>query len=917
MKKILLMLVTSFTLINLTPSLYANIIENQSNMKKVNWIFLWNKKFDKTKFREDNSEYHTNNMNNDFNNDKKSFLDSYYSKENKSRLNPYLYYEFELDNNKTIESVKDYLWNDLEFYNIVDKDWSYLRIYLSSFYNTIKKEYYKYDEYKYDEYQYLKKDEKIIVEFDDSTNFTFRFKSNIPDIKIINENEWKNIIIKEDKKIILDLNWANQNDIFINEINYERDFETAYSSWKLTSTYNWDFRARYNEYLIWFFWEYDLYAETYDVINNTFCESDKEFYIYHNDSNNTFNIGTDSYDSLIIDNFDIQIQKYNDENWVVDFDNYEINIKNDWSDWDDITFKLNIEEDWLYKIIVDSESREEYLCKKYYNSNIKTNQIEHPYLMNNNIFYKDWKDFWVYVLYESLFDDFENNFFNIKWEYQDFLDKIEKFDFKIKTELWGLLYEGDKSCINNYDCERDAGNEVYEYLEQNPIFWNISIEVDYKNKFSWERNIFIKNIINENKTLFEDIIDTKNGLFYINENLAFLNQEFGSNIDEYNIKYKDINGDYIVLPKLETTEVEEIISIVEEKIEQEYWNVYEFQHIYLDYLEDEIINRYWSESMIIDWALYISDSKKISKIEIYKQWLLKKEYDLDNILKFKWNKLIFNRISEHYYHFNTNSLWFGLMQNFRSINYSSGNETIEAKQLIENEDYEYDYWDWAEHKINDENLLQKNNGNKILYINPEEWKNIIILIPKSIIENINNLKLIWDSQEDFNDIIIKSDLIKINQLKESQLKLKSWKSFSIMHKFKEKFNKWILFKREVNILFKKNNIELLRSFWSETNDYKVDVNISWENIKYIDREKLYICKEEISDLSMLNNKEICKNKKYIDFFSYYIKWDYNSEFDNTNFIDFYIYGLDWIVNDDYKNINVEFEIRKYEKIIYS
>ncbi len=928
MKKILLWIV-SIVLFSIYSNSYASIIEDPEYMKNINWIFLWIKKFDIEKFWQDNSTYYTNRLEWYYNEDQKSFLKYYTTKEDKNELNPYLYYEFEVDSNKIINSIKDFKWNELEFENIMTPEWSFFRIYVSEFYNTVNKEYYSYDEYKYQNLEYLKKEEIIKVEFGDSTGFEFKFKSNLPNFEIKNDNEWWTIILKDNKNITLDLNWENREGIFINEINYERAFDTEYKSWSLVSIYtNEELDTNYEKYLIWTYWNYDLHTENYQVINSSFCESDKNFYFSYDNYEWTYRIRNEWYNEFSLKSLELDMKKYDIQNWIIDFNNYDFDIKQSWYEWEWTSFDLDIKEDWLYKIKMTWESNEEYLCKKYYDTNINTNYIEDPYLMNENLFYKDWENFWAYANFENLFIDLIDNWLRIKWEYQDFLDKIEKFDFRIKNDKWETIYVGDKSCIDNYECENEYEELIYQYLQENNIFWKINLEIDYKDKFTDERKIVLDNIMWWEQLFFEDIVNTENGFFYFNPTVAeiispwSLNSpewelswpEWEQNFSDYSIKVKGENWEYITLKKIDNNEMDEIDSIVMDKIFQEYWDTRTEQEVYINFIEEEIINRYWNISMNVAWAIYINNNQLIDKIEVYKNWILKKEFNILNKINLIWNKLNFYKISDNYYHFNTNRLDFETTWNISWVNYSSNNQILEAKELIEQEDYYFDYWDWNTYILNDENLLYNNNREKLLYINPSEWSNITILIPKEIIEKVNNIQLIWDEIKSYKEVIIKSELININEIKRENLKLKSWETFSIMHKFKETQKEWVLFKREVNILLQNNNIEWGIEWWPwpwRIPDYRVNIDINWENINEINNEKLYICKEEIESLDKLNDKEVCKNKKNIDFFGYYIKWEYNSERSDNGAIDFYIYGLDWIVNKDFENINIEFEVEKY------
>ena len=901
----------------------AFIIEDSNNMKLDNWVFLWNKKLDEQKLRNQNTSYYSNNIINNFNNSPINFLKSY-SYDN-LKLDNYLYYEFKIDNDKSITSVKDFNWDELN-YKTVDIEWiKYLKIYYNSFKNIIWEWYDQYQEYKYKNNEYLYSPEKITIIFEDNTNYEFLFRSNIIELDINNNIDESIIILDENKEININIEQSEIENIAINQTNYERAFDTSYENWVLKSIYtNEELDPYYENFDIAIYWKYDLYLEKYRVFNKSFCKNDFDFAISNERYDDKFYLENISewywYGWMSFKELNIDIKKY--ENWnIEDFDNYEFFVNKNWDNY----FSLDINEDWLYKIEFEWISKEEYLCSEYYNTNIDTNFKENDYLMNNNVFYSHSWQIWVYWSFDLLFDDLIDRWFDIKWEYNDFLDKIEYLNFEIKSSSWDIIYTWDKSCIDNWECENEYYNQIENYIQNQEIFlWNINMHIKYKDIFSEEKTYTLNNIYYLEDSYY-DFMELENWYMFFDSNIMRI---LDSNTSQYSIKIKNNNWAYINLDSIEENELDEIFTIAEENAINETWSEFFPEEILMKYFETELINRYWNKSLIIDWAIYINKNNLIYNIEIYKENKLEKNIDFKKYLDLSWNNLVLSKVSKNYYHFtieNNNLEFEGIRLNEEeesSIKKVKINNNIDAIKLINSVDYIDGSLNFDEevsiYELRDENLLYEKNKEKILYILPELSSSIFILIPKEEVKNIYKISVIDsdDNIENYNKLIYNWEITNLTELvkNDTKSKISENNQLSIIHRFIENNDDTILFEREIILL---NNSNFGRY---EIPDYRISLDVKWENIKSIDEKKIFICKEKVNNLRDIEENESCRNKKDIDFFWYYFNWtnlvDYYSEYwAIMKNISFYIYGFDWIVNNDFDILDIEFNVEKFETLI--
>ncbi len=897
----------------------AIIIEDIDNMKLENWVFLWNKKLDEQKLRLENTSYYSNNRINDFYNNPINFLKTYSYDDIK--LDRYLYYEFKIDTDKTITSVKDFNWDELNF-EIIDIEWiKHIKIYYNSFKKTILDWYYEYQEYKYENNEYLYYPEKITINFEDRTNYELLFKSNIIDINITNRIDKNIIFLDENKEINLLIDENEIENIAINQTNYERAFNTNYENWVLKSIYISDeLEPYYESYDIAMFWKYDLHLENYRVFNESFCENNIDFAISNERINNKFYLENISewywYWWIEFKELNIDIKKYN--NWNIEnFENYDFSIDINSNNF----FNLEINEEWIFKIELEWVSKEEYLCSKYYNKKIDTVFKENNYLMNNNIFYNHSWEIWAYWSFELLFYNITDRWFDIKWEFQDFIDKIEYLNFEIKSSSWDLIYSWDKSCIWNWECENEYNTEIENYLENQEVFlWEINMHVKYKDIFSKEKTYTLNNIYYLEDSYY-DFVKLNNWNILFDSNIY---KVLYSSNNKYNLKIKNNNSEYIQLENIWEEELDEIFTIAEENAINDTWTEFFSEDILMKYFEIELINRYWNKSLIVDWAIYINNNNLINKIEIYKENNLEKEINLKKYLELSWNNLILNKISDKYYHFviKNNELikdWENSVEDIlKEIKINNNYNAIKLNKSI---DY-FEEWpslDENMYQIRDEIELYNENKEKILYILPEFGQDIFILIPKEEVKNINNIYIvdIDNNTELYEKLLYNWEIKKIDELSKNNTKSKISENnqLSVIHKFIENNNESLLFEREI-IVF--NNDDSISRYWIP--NYRINLDIKWENIKNINEEKIFICKEKVNNLSNIENNESCRNKKDIDFFWYYFNWtnliDYYSEYwAIMKNISFYIYGFDWLVNNDFDILDIEFNVEKFETLI--
>lgn len=878
---IILFFLWSFTIVNNVFAINENIITQDWYFFENNWVYYWKKKLDETKLQSLVDSYNYSNLAYWFNNDQQTLI-SNLNWNNYYRYYMYksMYYDIKINNISNVLKIENSSWEELSFNNENISWINNIKLYYNSFFNE------KIATYNWETNDYILKNEnnyintanKIKVFLVSWEIIEFDFKFYLPELNfsntLVNKNWYNMIILDSNNQIVL--NW-NQIDSSSISINSDNGLINQYNENNITTSLEY---LNYNTpYIISFINNYDLFYKNYSIFNNNSCSSSwsiefsknwnwTSFYIYMNDNQ----------DSAIFTDITYSIKKYNDQNW--NFEEYT-NFTSEFNWWNEVF--IYPEDNWLYKIIPNVNTMDDYLCNTYYNKDKNYWIISSIYNNNSIYFFEDWY-FWTYWTIEKVFPYLNQEInFDTSWEYSNFLDKIEKFDFKITDENQNIINEWDNSCLLDWNCTNNVTESINSYLSMNPDSRVLNLDIVYKDIYSLEKT-FTKQY-NYPKTP-ENYIEE----FYYWDNFIWLYTHWFNNETIEQIKISDIswaNNELIELTEAELNNLNNEVNLYINENGLSYDNYY-------DYFDEKLFELKWYNYIYNYNGYTLTLFSPRDKIKDLDKLIINSDLEIDlktQIWKFIHNNFDLEKVWNLYTYINS---W--IIIDINSIN---NLEIIDKNNLIiQNEkinpEYINNYWSYYEMIESDETLYEIYQ-NKIIY--EIVWEKILLIVPNSVFNNIkeirlkNDINLIQkiDSFAQFWEIINFNDTTKIWLVnKESDY----W-YFSVNHYFMTPIEN-TLFIRKINLYKNAKNWFL-----------KVDLNLTWTNITTKNLDKLYICTNYIDNIENIDNTLWCFNYDYINNFWLFIE--------NINTV--YIYWVKWIVNNDFKTIKIDFEI-KYDEIIF-